>query len=56
MKDITLDNFIYERIQENKKLFTKKEWECVINNKECMKKMYLIGFTNAKECYQKGKK
>lgn len=55
MKHITLDHFIGERIQENRELFTKEDFTYMNQNKECVKKIYLIGFKNAKECYEQKK-
>lgn len=53
MKNVTLDGFIEDRIKENEKLFTKEELEDMNGNKECIKKIYLLGFIHAKECYDK---
>ena len=52
MKDVVLDEFIKERIKENKELFKKEELEYIENNKECINKIYLLGFLNARECYK----
>ncbi len=52
MKDIRLDDFIKDRIQENKDLFTKEELEMIKNQKECVKKIYLLGFIHGKGCYE----
>lgn len=53
MKAIRLDDFIEDRIQENKELFTQKELECIKNHHECVRKIYLLGFIHGKECYEK---
>lgn len=53
MKKITLDKFVEKRVKENKKLFTKKEWKIVKSNLKIVKKIYLLGFINAKQCYEK---
>lgn len=53
MKDVTLDSFIEDRMKENGRLFTIGELECIRNNKECVKKIYMLGFIHAKECYEK---
>lgn len=55
MKNVTLDCFMEDRMKENKNLFTKEELECIKYNKECAKKIYLLGFIHAKECYDKKK-
>ena len=41
-----LDKFVYERMEENKDLFTKEEWNLIENNKELVKKIYMIGVIN----------
>lgn len=53
MKKITLDKFVEKRVKENKKLFTKKEWKIIKSNPKIVKKIYLLGFINAKQCYEK---
>ncbi len=53
MKSISLEDFIKERIQENKKLFTREEMEFMKNNKECLHKVYLLGAINGRDCYKK---
>lgn len=53
MKHVTLDHFIKERIKENEKLFSEEDFKYMKKNQECIKKIYLIGFTNAKECYER---
>lgn len=53
MKSIFLENFIEERIEENKNLFTKEEIEFMKNNKECLHKVYLLGAINSRDCYKK---
>lgn len=52
MKDIGLEDFIRDRIQENKNLFTQEELEHIKNYDECTKKIYLLGFIHGKECYE----
>ena len=56
MKKKTLNTFIQKRIQENKTLFTTKELEYIKYNKKCIKKIYLLGFLDAKKCYEKDEK
>ncbi len=53
MKSIFLENFIEERIEENKNLFTKEEIEFMKNNKECLHKVYLLGAINGRDCYKR---
>ena len=53
MKSISLENFIEERIKENRKLFTKKEIEYMEKNKKCLTKVYLLGAINCRNCYKK---
>lgn len=53
MKKITLDKFIEKRVKENKKLFTKEEWKIIKSYPKIVKKVYLLGFINAKQCYEK---
>ena len=55
MKKITLDKFINKRIKENKKIFTIEEWKIAKKYPQIIKKVYLLGFINAKECYDKKK-
>ncbi len=52
MKHITLDNFIQERVKENRALFRKDEMIYIKNHQQCIKKIYLLGFMNAKQCYE----
>ncbi len=53
MKRITLDKFVGKRFKENKKKFTKEEWKIIKSYPQIVKKIYLLGFINAKECYEK---
>ncbi len=48
-----VEKFIMERIGENIKLFNNDEIKIIKNNKEIIKKIYLLGFINAKNCYNK---
>lgn len=52
-KKINVEKFIRERLKENEDLFTKEEQKYISENKECVKKIYLLGFINAKNCYKK---
>ncbi len=49
-KDI-LGKFVAERIEENKKLFTKQEIMSIKNNNNLVKKIYLLGLINTIDCY-----
>ena len=53
MKNNEINNFIKERIEENKSLFIEEEIQLLKNNQECMKKIYILGFINARNCYKK---
>lgn len=61
-KDVVLDevrkktkitNFIQSRILENQKLFTYEELDLINKNKNCVKKLYLLGFLDSKNCYER---
>lgn len=61
-KDVVLDevrkktkitNFIQSRILENQKLFTYEELNLINKNKNCVKKLYLLGFLDSKNCYER---
>ena len=43
-----LEEFVFERMQENKDLFTEEEWQLIEKNKELTKKIYVIGAINEK--------
>ncbi len=51
MKEYELNNFIRERIEENKELFTSKELTKISNNFTLTKKIYLLAFSNCKDTY-----
>jgi len=53
MKEVMLKDFIRERIEENSNLFTAKEIEYINVNRECINKIYLLGFINSSECYKR---
>lgn len=55
MKNVTLGNFVEERINENKGLFTEKELNFINNNKDCINKIYLLGSLNSIQCYKDNK-
>ena len=43
--------FINERIKTNKELFTDEEIKFIKDNEEYVYKIYLLGFIDAKDCY-----
>ncbi len=53
MKKTTLSTFFEKRIEENKTLFTKGEITCMKENHKCIKKVYLLGLIDGKDCYKK---
>lgn len=50
---INVEKFIKERVEENKELFNKKELDIINQYESIIKKIYLLGFINAKNCYNK---
>lgn len=52
MKNVSLENFVEERINENRTLFTIEEIEFIENHRKCVDKVYLLGATNARDCYK----
>ena len=53
MKNTPLSVFIKKRIKENEKLFTKSELSYIKKHYQCVKKIYLLGFIDGKDCYDK---
>ena len=51
MKKISLENFIEERIAENRNLFTKEELKIIKKHPKCIRKIYLLGAMNGRTCY-----
>lgn len=45
---MNLNDFVYERMEENKKLFSNTEWDVIENNTELIKKVYLMGIVDEK--------
>lgn len=41
-----MESFILERIEENKDLFTTKEFDTIQKNKEIVKKIYMLAIIN----------
>ena len=48
MKENIVGEIVKERIKENKELFDKKEYSMLEENINLAKKMYILGFINAK--------
>lgn len=48
MNELNIDDFINERIKENKALFTKEELEIIKNNIKLTNKIYLFGILDGK--------
>ena len=42
-----------EVLKNNVEGLKKEDIKFINKNQECIKKIYLIGFTNAKECYER---
>ena len=53
MKENIVGEIVKERIKENKELFDKKEYSMLEENINLAKKMYRLGFINAKSIYGK---
>lgn len=51
MEKMSLTDFIGERIEENRDLFTGEELTLMKENRKCMDKVYLLGAINCKDCY-----
>ncbi len=52
VKNDVLGKFIKERVEENKNLFVDREIEIIKNNNSLIRKLYLLGFVNSRECYK----
>lgn len=52
MKSIMLEEFIKERIKENKELFSIEELQFIKKNRKCIDKIYLLGAINSRDCYK----
>lgn len=46
-----IEEILKERIEENKKLFNKKELKTINNNFNIIKKIYILGLINARQIY-----
>lgn len=49
MKEVVLNEFIKERIKENEVLFNKQECDIINNNRNLIKKIYILGVKDGKE-------
>lgn len=47
-----MQTFIKNVIENNRKNFTTEEYRIIINNVELAKKIYFLGYTNAREIYK----
>ena len=48
---IKIEKIFEERVEENRKLFTEKDMLTINNNKDIMKKIYLLGLINGRDIY-----
>lgn len=46
-----IEKIFEERVEENRKLFTEKDMLTINNNKDIMKKIYLLGLINGRDIY-----
>lgn len=46
-----IEKIFEERVEENRKLFTEKDMLTINNNKDIMKKIYLLGLMNGRDIY-----
>ncbi|HJJ07562.1 MAG TPA: hypothetical protein OIM35_08170 [Clostridiaceae bacterium] len=51
MKENIIEEIVKERIKENKALFNKDEYNILEGNINLAKKMYILGFINARNIY-----
>ena len=47
-----MQTFIKTVIEENKNNFTKEEYKIIMNNIDLTKKIYLLGFVEARKIYK----
>lgn len=47
-----MQTFIQEVIEENRKNFTEEEYKIIMHNIELTKKIYLLGFVDARDLYK----
>lgn len=51
MEENIIEEIVKERIKENKELFSKEEYNILKGNINLAKKMYILGFMNARNIY-----
>lgn len=51
MEEKIVEEIVKERIEENKELFSLEEHSIIENNINLIKKIYILGFINAKNIY-----
>lgn len=51
MEENIVEEIVRERIRENKELFNKDEYNILEGNINLAKKMYILGFINARNIY-----
>lgn len=51
MEENIVEEIVKERIKENKELFNKDEYNILEGNINLTKKMYILGFMNARSIY-----
>ena len=51
MEENIVEEIVRERIRENKELFNKDEYNILEGNINLAKKMYILGFINARNTY-----
>lgn len=56
VKNVTLNNFIKERIKDNEVLFNKQEYDIINNNSDLIKKIYILGVKDGKEIQKNNRK
>lgn len=52
MRDTNIERFLQERIEENKELFTKKEYSIMMSHMYLIKKIYILGINDGKATYK----
>lgn len=58
MENLTMkiEKIFEERVEENRKLFTERDISTINNNKDIIKKIYLLGLIKGKDIYYNRKK
>lgn len=52
MKRESLGDFIEDRVNENRHLFSLEELEFMNKNRRCIDKIYLLGAINSRDCFK----